>query len=134
MFVVECVAVLQYTREPARREEPMEVGHMRPLCCCQCGGPHKARACREPGAVPAGDVPRERKNRSVQCWECRGPHFKKDCRNGKQKTNKKRPTPPLKEASSERKQRASAMPEKNFSINLAGSPNSCVIQLGKQGT
>ncbi len=24
------------------------------------------------------------------------------------------------------------MPEKNFSINLAGSPNSCVIQLGKQ--
>ncbi len=45
---------------------------------------------------------------------------------------KKRPTPPLKEASSERKQRASAMPEKNFSINLAGSPNSCVIQLGKQ--
>ena len=45
---------------------------------------------------------------------------------------KKRPTPPLKEASSERKQKASAMPEKNFSINLAGSPNSCVIQLGKQ--
>ena len=24
------------------------------------------------------------------------------------------------------------MPEKNFSINLAGSPNSCVIQVGKQ--
>ena len=24
------------------------------------------------------------------------------------------------------------MPEKNFSINLAGSPDSCVIQLGKQ--
>ena len=45
---------------------------------------------------------------------------------------KKRPTPPLKEAGSERKQRTSAMPEKNFSINLAGSPNSCVIQLGKQ--
>ena len=45
---------------------------------------------------------------------------------------KKRPTPPLKEASSERKQRTSAMPEKNVSINLAGSPKSCVIQLGKQ--
>ena len=24
------------------------------------------------------------------------------------------------------------MPEKSFSVNLAGSPNSCVIQLGKQ--
>ena len=38
---------------------------------------------------------------------------------------KKRPTPPLKEASSERKQRTSAMPEKNVSINLAGSPVLC---------
>ena len=45
---------------------------------------------------------------------------------------KKQTTPPLGEASSERKQRTSAMPEKSFSINLAGSPNSCVIQLGKQ--
>ena len=58
---------------------------MRPLRCFKCGGPHKARDCREPGAMPAGDVPRERKNRSVQCWECGGPHFKKDCRNGKPK-------------------------------------------------
>ena len=51
---------------------------------------------------------------------------------GGKKKEKKRPTPPLKEAGSERKQRTSAMPEKNFSINLAGSPSSCVIQLGKQ--
>ena len=58
---------------------------MRPLRCFKCGGPHKAKDCREPGAMPAGDVPRERKNRSVQCWECGGPHFKKDCRNGKPK-------------------------------------------------
>ena len=76
--------------EPVRREEPMEVGHMHPFRCFKCGGPHKARDCREPGP------------------------------------------PPLGEASSERKQRISAMPEKKFSINLAGSPNSCVIQLGKQ--
>ena len=119
-----------YREEPVRREEPMEVGHIRPLHCFKCGGPHKAKDCREPGAMPAGDVPRERKNRSVQCWECGGPHFKKDCKNGKPKNGQH--LPPLKEASSERKQRTSAMPEKNFSINLAGSPNSCVIQLGKQ--
>ena len=82
----ERIDVLQgYRGEPVRREEPMEVGHMRPLRCFKCGGPHKAKDCREPGAVPAGDVPRERKNRSVQCWECGGPHFKKDCRNGKPK-------------------------------------------------
>ena len=82
----ERVDVFQgYRGEPVRREEPMEVGHMRPLRCFKCGGPHKARDCREPGAMPAGDVSRERKNRSVQCWECGGPHFKKDCRNGKPK-------------------------------------------------
>ena len=70
-----------YMGEPARQEEPMEVGYMRPLRCFKCGGTHNARDCREPGTV---DVPRERKNRSVQCWECGGPHFRRDCRNGKQ--------------------------------------------------
>ena len=82
----ERVGVFQgYRGEPVRREEPMEVGHMHPLRCFKCGGPHKARDCREPGALPAGDAPREKKNRSVQCWECGGPHFKRDCRNGKPK-------------------------------------------------
>ena len=78
----ERVDIFQGNRgEPVRREEPMEVGHMRPLRCFKCGGPHRARDCREPVTVPAGDVPREKKDRSVQCWECGGPHFRRDCKN-----------------------------------------------------
>ena len=78
----ERVDIFQGNRgEPVRREEPMEVGHMRPLRCFKCGGPHRARDCREPVTVPAGDVPRERKDRSVQCWECGGPHFRRDRKN-----------------------------------------------------
>ena len=103
---------------------------MHPLRSFKCGGPHKARDCREPGSVPAGYVPRERKNRSVQLLGMRGVSISRGT--AEMGKPKKRPSPPLGEASSERKQRTSAMPEKNFSIKLAGSPNSCVIQLGKQ--
>ena len=56
----------------------MKVGSMHFLCCCNCGGHHKANKCMERKDAQTADDPADRGAESVRCWAGRGPHFKRD--------------------------------------------------------
>ena len=56
----------------------MKVGSMHFLCCCNCGGHHKASKCMESKDAQTADDPADGDAESVRCWAGRGPHFKRD--------------------------------------------------------
>ena len=79
-------------------------------------------------AMQVVDVPRDGESNYLSAGHVEVPISGETAKTG----NKKWSAPPLEEAHSERKQETSPNSERHFSVNLAGSLNSCVIQINRQ--